>query len=587
MLSFAASAQYVIVNSPANISGQRTFGRPDAWGADLLSDIWTADGVFMVDATAPVNNACEDPTNAAEVSGKIALIDRGGCEFGAKALRAQTAGAIGVVIFNNAPGGSTPGMLAGAVGAQVTIPVVMLSYEDGQTIRTALASGAVNITIGNVPIANNLRITSTGVSNMPSGVWPVDQAEGITEEFIPAVSVINRGSADAADVTAQATITFTPEGGGASSTVYDETATEALILSGDTVIIGFPGFIAIEGKGEYALKYTVTGAAPDDQYVGNDNEVNTKFVYTENIYCKGRWDVANNRPLSTQTITLTEANDREYIVGFDFPNGLGYKLDSLQFFALSSKSFGQNQSRLEAWVYEWNDANNDSIITDDSELIIVGFTPSENIIFADTAATSQWFKVPIIRFDDFETVGYEIPDDNKRYFAGFRNVNSNTTDRMSYGFDGGYDQTVRVSTILATSDTHFPYIGFSGWADNKPTVSTRFRITDFWGSFAGAMYVNQAETSSNEQLPVKVKVAVSPNPSSDKLVVESNLLTATKDITYSILDGYGRVVSTSTKTLNNDYDKASFDVSEFAAGQYYILVKTDNGIRTERFTVQH
>ncbi|MCU0347155.1 MAG: T9SS type A sorting domain-containing protein [Saprospiraceae bacterium] len=101
------------------------------------------------------------------------------------------------------------------------------------------------------------------------------------------------------------------------------------------------------------------------------------------------------------------------------------------------------------------------------------------------------------------------------------------------------------------------------------------------------MYVNQAETSSNEQLPAKVKVAVSPNPSSDKLVVESNLLTATKDITYSILDGYGRVVSTSTKTLNNDYDKASFDVSEFAAGQYYILVKTDNGIRTERFTVQH
>lgn len=63
------------------------------------------------------------------------------------------AGAIAVIILNNQPGAGTIEMGDGGQGPQITIPVVMLSYEDGQAIRAALANGPVNISIGTIVVA--------------------------------------------------------------------------------------------------------------------------------------------------------------------------------------------------------------------------------------------------------------------------------------------------------------------------------------------------------------------------------------------------------------------------------------------------
>jgi hypothetical protein len=82
--------------------------------------------------------------------GTIAVIERGGCEFGLKALNAQDAGATAVVIVNN--GTCNPPnfpdspkcaitMGAGLVGDQVTIPVIQLSLNDGQPIVDSLSGG--------------------------------------------------------------------------------------------------------------------------------------------------------------------------------------------------------------------------------------------------------------------------------------------------------------------------------------------------------------------------------------------------------------------------------------------------------------
>ncbi|MBK9013245.1 MAG: M36 family metallopeptidase [Saprospiraceae bacterium] len=73
---------------------------------------------------------------------KIALIDRGGCEFGFNAaLAAQNAGAIGVIICNFED--ATVGMAPGTYGAQVNIPVVMLTSVNCQTIRQFAGSGLI------------------------------------------------------------------------------------------------------------------------------------------------------------------------------------------------------------------------------------------------------------------------------------------------------------------------------------------------------------------------------------------------------------------------------------------------------------
>jgi Zn-dependent M28 family amino/carboxypeptidase len=78
----------------------------------------------------------------------IALIQRGTCTFGLKALNAQTAGAEAVVIFNQ---GNTPdreGLIVGTLlpdGAAVTIPVVGASFADGAALAQPGSTALVDV----------------------------------------------------------------------------------------------------------------------------------------------------------------------------------------------------------------------------------------------------------------------------------------------------------------------------------------------------------------------------------------------------------------------------------------------------------
>jgi hypothetical protein len=74
------------------------------------------------------------------LTGTIALVDRGSCNFTDKVVNAQQAGAEAVVIANNLPGDGAFG--PGGAEPRVRIPSAMVSFEDGQTLRTLLAQPA-------------------------------------------------------------------------------------------------------------------------------------------------------------------------------------------------------------------------------------------------------------------------------------------------------------------------------------------------------------------------------------------------------------------------------------------------------------
>jgi hypothetical protein len=131
-----ASARSVTLSPGGDVpSGVASFG-PQAF--DVTGTV-----VMVDDGTAPVGDGCTAPTNA--VAGSIALIDRGNCSFVSKVTAAQAAGAIGVLLVNNAPGDG-PNSMSGD-GAGVTIPVLSLSFEDGNAVKVALQSGAVTATL--------------------------------------------------------------------------------------------------------------------------------------------------------------------------------------------------------------------------------------------------------------------------------------------------------------------------------------------------------------------------------------------------------------------------------------------------------
>ena len=80
----------------------------------------------------------------AEVSGKIALVQRGGgATFGLKAQNAVNAGAIGVLMYNNVAGALNPTL----GGYSSPIPYVSISLVDGNALKDAMAAGTVKATI--------------------------------------------------------------------------------------------------------------------------------------------------------------------------------------------------------------------------------------------------------------------------------------------------------------------------------------------------------------------------------------------------------------------------------------------------------
>ena len=117
-------------------------GLPAGFGGSLSEEIpVTGDLVLSIDddagdSTDPYD-ACDAIINGAELVGKIALINRGTCEFGVKVLAAQIAGAIAAIVITDDRPVTTMGV--GATNPNsVIIPSIMISREDGDAIIAAL-----------------------------------------------------------------------------------------------------------------------------------------------------------------------------------------------------------------------------------------------------------------------------------------------------------------------------------------------------------------------------------------------------------------------------------------------------------------
>ncbi|MCZ2100457.1 MAG: M36 family metallopeptidase [Chitinophagales bacterium] len=92
------------------------------------------------------NTGCRAISNAAEVAGNIAIIDRGTCDFSQKVYNAQQAGAIAAIICNipgidGGNGEEIVGMAAGQNAENVTIPSIFVKKSVCDKIKVELSKG--------------------------------------------------------------------------------------------------------------------------------------------------------------------------------------------------------------------------------------------------------------------------------------------------------------------------------------------------------------------------------------------------------------------------------------------------------------
>jgi hypothetical protein len=129
----------VKVLRPRSIAGSFE-AQPAAFGPPLVGPGGTTGLVVLADDGVGVgSDACEPILN--NLDGKIALIDRGTCAFTVKVANAQAAGAKGVMVANNAPGGPAP---MGGADPSITIPSVGITQAEGDAIKAELWPG-VNV----------------------------------------------------------------------------------------------------------------------------------------------------------------------------------------------------------------------------------------------------------------------------------------------------------------------------------------------------------------------------------------------------------------------------------------------------------
>ena len=108
-----------------------------AFGTPLGTTAFRGEVMPVVDQANGTGLACTtlDAANARTVRGKVALVDRGACDYAVKARNVQAAGATGMILAD-----SVAGEVAGMPGEapDVTIPAVRITRADGLRLKTAL-----------------------------------------------------------------------------------------------------------------------------------------------------------------------------------------------------------------------------------------------------------------------------------------------------------------------------------------------------------------------------------------------------------------------------------------------------------------
>jgi hypothetical protein len=134
----------------------------------------------VVDQENGTGLACTalDATNQLAVRGNIALVDRGTCAFAQKARFVLDAGAIGMVVADNAPGEVTG---LGGEDATITIPAVRITQQAGVNLKAVLVKrsrtdSGVIASLG----VNPARLAGTDQANRLRMYTPTEFSPGST-----------------------------------------------------------------------------------------------------------------------------------------------------------------------------------------------------------------------------------------------------------------------------------------------------------------------------------------------------------------------------------------------------------------------
>jgi hypothetical protein len=482
----------------------------------------------------------------AALAGKIALVYRGECEFGQKALNAQNAGADGVVIINNVPG-EPLGMAAGSVGGNVEIPTVMISQNTGEIIMTEYPGEDVEVFIGSKLGFYDYDLgTVRSRVNRPNqfGMFNLLTQDENDFSYTPEAWVYNYGAQDQTNVT----VTVTVELDGTE--IYNQSATPVDIVSGDSALFTLPLFSQTSyAVGYYAVNYEITSDDTDEYDF--DNNVRADFAVNETYSSLSQLDEDDLSLLSPSSgrpggddVTRFEA-----CVTFRDPNASRVAAYGLSFSAYTAAAaeLELDGIPIEVTASIWED---NFVDIDDPGF---GIDQINEIDFQD------FFFVGDPQGEVF-TVNFEdaiVLQDNQRYLFCV------TTFEEDLFF--GYDRALSYQMVLDAERQPFAPV----------VVNQDFFGLGFGANTVPAIGVNliDAELATIKQEEKNIRMIAYPSPASDYINVDFQGHDVTGVEMYSIA---GQLVQSKTVTIGEDLTK--LNVQGLDNGMYIIRVKLANGM---------
>ena len=572
--AFAANSQVICAGiSPASIAGNYVFEWADPGGLDwttpdfLVPNTFIEDTLIMVnDGTAGTNpqgnpmsaESCfPSPANAYD--GKIAVLYRNTCEFGAKAFNAQNAGAIGVIIINR--DNEAIGMGGGVDGLSVTIPVVMLSSLNGAALVAEMANGPVTMFIGNKvgAFVNDIGSSSADVLIAPQAGAHSANFDG----FDLAMQMYNFGSATQNAIMVTAEITDP-----AAGIVYSSQVNVPSMNTGDTTYIvtgnpiAFPKFeLPTYALGTYTLTYTLELGVPDESDF--DNVFTSSFTINNDVVSLASID-GTNKPTANTYPVIDDGT--EYQTCMFYVDSNASKLtaegvyfipysDSLAEYPIAGEPFFVN-------LYEWNDAwvdlNDPNFADYQSFFATLTSNQIDYIEYYPASDAENGTAVFAPLTNEIQLV------DNQRYLVCVQSYNP----KMAFGYDSALDYdgnngitAMPISPIYTTGNTGLQW--FSGWTGSSaPSIGLKARE-----NFAG---LNEITEVSGKAFP---------NPANDVVTISTE---ATGNATISVTDVTGKVVMNNSLSLPNG--TADMNIDSLESGLYIFTVAFEGG-ETSTFNV--
>lgn len=516
-------------------------------------------GIFANIGTPPISietttDACEDALWTQDLTGKIAVIWRGTCEYSCKAKRAQSKGAIGIIIINHT--GEATGMASGTCGLNVTIPVIMIGREDGELLLNCIDTGGMIGFIGNSngAFANDVGSSIADIIITQSSSIPWKLAQNGTEYPVDfGIWVYNKGINPQNGVTASVEVNFN------GSMVYSQTSTPVNFTAPDTTYRDSNYFDlgtyapTLWNIGKYTVTYTINNIG--DQFLF-DNSFSFDFKITNDVYAKCRTDSLGSPIHSYYGLTyIVYCNEQEWESCIEFKNEFaGARNTIANGLIFSSKSVTNSIENLstEINVYQWSDAftNLDSTITFNNLSLL------DNVIYTYPD-------------DSLEDVNLFLPfnnpialQDNQHYLFCVKN----SIYELAVGTDYG---------IIDYKTTIEHYLQPPFYFQIIDNLCGNFWFIDGYSGLVPAISLNIDIATNVNETTTEVTSYPYPNPANNLLTIPIKR-SVSGNIKLEMFDVLGKIVLTENKNSGNN-QSLKVNVASITNGNYLFKLTFDDG----------